>query len=91
MCGGKEVQYEQECMVQWKDWNLAYWKMGAGKAVIKEACEGNACVEESKHNVGCLLGILDPKAPTSHKTEMANEQWKNLVATRWRQITHSRG
>ena len=27
---------------------------------------------------------------TSRKREMAKEQWKNLVATRWRQITHSR-
>ena len=64
--------------------------MGAGKAVIKEVRKGNACVEESKHNVGCLLVILDPNAPTSHKTEMANEQWKNPVATRWHQIKHSR-
>ena len=46
--------------------------MGAGEAVIKEACKGNTCVEESKYNAGCLLGIFDPKAPTSHKTEMAN-------------------
>ena len=64
--------------------------MGAGEVVIEEACKGNACVQESMHNAGCLSGILDPKAPTSYKTEMANEQWKNLVATRWCQITHSR-
>ena len=63
--------------------------MGASEVVIEEACKGNACVEESKYNMGCLLEILDPKTPTSHKTEMANEQWKNLVATRWRKITHS--
>ena len=64
--------------------------MGAGEVVIKEACKGNACVEEAMHNTGCLLGILDSKSPTSHKTEMANEQWKNPAATRWCQITHSR-
>ena len=64
--------------------------MGAGKAVIKEVHKGNTCEEESKYNVGCLLRIFDPKAPTSHKTEMANEQRKNPVATRWRKITHSR-
>ena len=64
--------------------------MGAGKAVIEEVHKENACVEESMHNTGCLLGILDPIAPTSHKTEMANEQWKNPVATRWCQITHSK-
>ena len=51
--------------------------------VIEEMRKGNACVEESMDNAGCLLGILDPKAPTSHKTEMANKQWKNPVATRW--------
>ena len=76
-------------MVQWKNWNLAYQKMGDGEAVIEGACKGNVCVEESKYNAGCLLGILDPKAPTSHKAEMANEQWKNPVATRWHKITHS--
>ena len=64
--------------------------MGAGKVVIEEVCKGNACVEESKHNAGCLSGILDPKAPTSHKTEPANKQWKNQVETRWHQIAHSR-
>ena len=64
--------------------------MGAGEAVIEEACKGNACVEESMHNARFLSGTLDPKAPTSHKTEMANEQWKKPVATRWHQITHSR-
>ena len=64
--------------------------MGAGEAVIEEVHKGNACVQESMHNAGYLSGILDPKAPTSHKTEMANEQWKNPVATRWHQITHSR-
>ena len=64
--------------------------MGAGEAVIKEAHKGNACVEESMHNMGCLSGILDPEAPTIQKTEMANEQWKNLVATKCLQITHSR-
>ena len=64
--------------------------MGAGEAVIEEAHKGNACVEEPKYNVGCLLGIFDPKAPTSHKTEMANEQRKNPDATRWHKITHSR-
>ena len=63
--------------------------MGAGEAVIKEAQKGNACVEESMHNMGCLSGILDPKAPTSDKTEMANKQQMNPVATRWCQITHS--
>ena len=73
-----------------EDWNLAYRKMGAGKVVIEEVHKGNACVEESKYNAGCLSGIFDTKAPTSHKTEMANEQWKNPVATRWRKITHSR-
>ena len=36
--------------------------MGAGEAVIEEACKENACVEESKYNAGCLSGILDPKA-----------------------------
>ena len=64
--------------------------MGAGEAVIEEVRKGNACVEESKYNTGCLSGIFDPKAPTSHKTEMANEQWKNPVATRWHKIPHSR-
>ena len=47
--------------------------MGAGEVVIKEAHKENACVEESKYNMGCLLGIFYPKAPTSHKTQMANE------------------
>ena len=69
---------------------LAHRETGASEAVIKEACKGNACVEESMHNMGCLSGVLDPKTPTSHKMEMADEQWKNPVATRWRQITHSR-
>ena len=41
--------------------------MGAGEVVLEEVCKGNNCVEESKHNAGCLSGILDPKAPTSHK------------------------
>ena len=71
-------------------WFDGYRKIGAGEAVIKEAHKANACVEESKYNAGCFLGIFDPKAPTSHKTEMANEQWKNLVGTRWHKITHSR-
>ena len=64
--------------------------MGAGEAVIEEVRKGNTCVEESKYNTGCLSGIFDPKAPTSHKTEMSNEQWKNPVAMRWHKITHSR-
>ena len=38
-----------------EDWNLAYQEMGASEAVIKEACKGNACVEEPMHNTGCLL------------------------------------
>ena len=77
-------------MVQWEDWNLAYQEMGAGEAVIEEAHKGNACVEEPMHNTGCLSSILDPKVPTSGEREMANAQCKNLVATRWSQITHSR-
>ena len=64
--------------------------MGAGEVVIEEARKGNACVEESKYNAGCLLGIFGLKAPTSHKTQMADEQWKNLVATGWCKITQSR-
>ena len=39
--------------------------------VIEEVHKWNACVEESKYNVGCLLGIFDPKAPSSQKTKMA--------------------
>ena len=45
--------------------------MRAGEVVTEEAYKGNACVEESKYNAGCLLGIFDPKASTSHKTKMA--------------------
>ena len=63
---------------------------GILSAVIEEAHKGNTCVDGSMLIAGCLSGILDPKAPTSHKTVMANEQWKNPVATRWCQITHSR-
>ena len=48
--------------------------MGADEALIEEACKGNACVDESIHNTRCLLGIVDPKAPTSHKTEIVNKQ-----------------
>ena len=64
--------------------------METGEAVIEETCKENACVEESMHNAGSLSGILDPKAPTSHKRKMAKEQWKHPVATRWHEITHSR-
>ena len=64
--------------------------MGAGEVVIKEVSKGNACVEESMYNAGCLSGTFDPKAPISHKTQMADEQGKNLVATRWHEITHTR-
>ena len=41
--------------------------------VIEEVRKGNACVEESKYNAGCLLGIFYPKAPTSHDCP-ANEE-----------------
>ena len=77
----------------WFDGKIGIWPIRKWEPVkwsSKEVCKGNTCVEESKYNAGCLLGIFDPKAPTSHKTEMANEQWKNPVATRWRKITHSR-
>ena len=53
---------------------MAYWKKGDGEAVIEEACKGNTCVEESKYNAGCLSGIFDPKAPTSHKWSMNNRR-----------------
>ena len=43
----------------WFDGKIGIWpirnqEMGAGEAVIEEACKGNACVEESMHNAGCL-------------------------------------
>ena len=41
-------------MVRREDWNLANWEMGVGEVVIKEACQGNACLEEPMHNTGCL-------------------------------------
>ena len=45
---------QKKRMVRQKDWNLAYWEMGAGEEVIEEASEGYTCLEKPTDKSGCL-------------------------------------
>ena len=74
----------------WFDGKIGIWPIGKWELANQSSKKCTKGMPVWKNQSITPDVYFDPKAPTSHKTEMANEQWKNPVATRWHKITHSR-